>query len=237
MNDNLKDPILIVGCGHSGTTILVKMLGTHSNIYPFGETSFLKKNKINEMIKTFNKVTRSKNKLRWVEKTPRHVYDLDRAMKYMPNCKIIIIMRHPISTIKSIYKRRGKWDIAIKKYINNNMEWFNHPDKKKFFVLKYEDLIEKTENTTKNILNFLNENYEDLTKYKKYNFRLKLRKGLLNFQNHRRLRKWQINQPLFNNIKKDQDIKTLNRQDLLYIQKYKVQGYSIFDMINILGYK
>ena len=43
MSDNM---IFIVGCGHSGTTILNKIIGTHKNIYSISqETGFFAQHK------------------------------------------------------------------------------------------------------------------------------------------------------------------------------------------------
>ena len=37
----LKPPIFIVGCGRSGTTLLLRILGKHENIYAIEEESHL----------------------------------------------------------------------------------------------------------------------------------------------------------------------------------------------------
>ena len=37
--NTINNPIFIVGCGHSGTSLLKKLLGNHSNIYDIKEES------------------------------------------------------------------------------------------------------------------------------------------------------------------------------------------------------
>ena len=37
----IENPIFIVGCGHSGTTLLNKLLGHHSNIFSIPDESWI----------------------------------------------------------------------------------------------------------------------------------------------------------------------------------------------------
>ena len=83
----LKPPVFIVGCAHSGTTMLRHVLGMHQNIYavPYEGRIFFHSNikiRIAAAIWSFTAI--SKGKTRWLEKTPSHIYQLDRIFHIYP---------------------------------------------------------------------------------------------------------------------------------------------------------
>ena len=174
-NENTDPPIFIIGCGHSGTTLMRKMMGTHSNIYDIGYETDIFLTPINtisqlrrviDKIELLNQNTVAMKKRRWIEKTPRHVHHIETIYKFFPNCKTIIMMRHPISCIKSLYKRYKNLEQAVERYIIDNLTWINSKHMNDFILLKYEDLIQHTHFTIKHILHGIGEEYEDITQYK-----------------------------------------------------------------------
>src|SRR4051794_13051296 len=74
---DLKPPIFIVGCGHSGTSLVLAILGAHSKIYavPYeSKFGFKSDEAAKALFAEFDAKTVSAGKQRWVEKTPRHVH-------------------------------------------------------------------------------------------------------------------------------------------------------------------
>lgn len=177
-NEKTDPPIFIIGCGHSGTTILRKMVGSHSQIYDIGyETDlFLKPidtierlHTVTRQVEELNKNTVLYKKRRWVEKTPRHVHHIDTIKKFFPESKIIVLTRNPVSGIKSLFHRYKHLRQSITRYITDNITWLNSKHRETFHVIKYEDLIQNTQQVIKSLQDFIGVEYEDLTKYEKSN--------------------------------------------------------------------
>ena len=177
-NENTDPPIFIIGCGHSGTTILRKMVGSHSKVYDVGyETDlFLKPidsierlHTVTRCVEDLNKNTVMYKKRRWIEKTPRHVHHIDTIKKFFPESKIIVLTRNPISGIKSLNHRYKNLRQSITRYITDNMMWLKSKHNDTFHVIKYEDLIQETQKVITSLLDFVGLEYEDITKYEKSN--------------------------------------------------------------------
>ena len=199
-----KDPIFIVGCGHSGTTLLLKILGSHSRIYAIPKETRCAtktKKKFYKHSKRFNRICIAEKKHRWVEKTPGHIRHLDKIFTWKPKAKVIIMLRDGRDVAASFKKRHGDLKQGIERWVNDNEvleKYENHSNVK---VVKYEDLIVDFENTLKDIISFLDEPYEeDLKNYHNSNQQKTdpVNKPPDAFgENHRQNRIWQVNPPIF----------------------------------------
>jgi Sulfotransferase family len=205
-------PTFIVGCGHSGTSLLLAVLGAHSKIaaVPYEShlaydtathLSGLKKNAQRQVI-YFDELAISENKMRWVEKTPAHIHSIEDLFKLCPDARIIIIIRDGRDVACSIQDRTGSLEIGVQRWIKDNkigQAFWPHPQVYRF---KYEDLIEDFEKTMTAILHFMGEKFEErLIEYDKkpklyYAGEIKRPPNVLG-ENHGLYRNWQINQPLF----------------------------------------
>ncbi len=201
-----KPPIFIVGPGHSGTSLLLAILGAHSNIFaiPFESGFAFEPEPVQRtLLHRFRKMTIAHGKSRWVEKTPRHIRKIDELIKLFPDARIVIIIRDGRDVVCSYKARRGT---SIDKHVNHWViaaeyarDYGHHPQ---VHVLRYEDLIVDFSGTTRKLMAFLGEIYEprQAEYYKKpikfYWHRVKKpengRGG-----NHDQYRNWQVNQPLF----------------------------------------
>jgi hypothetical protein len=133
MIDNV---IFILGCGHSGTTLLRKLIGNHKNILEINYESYIFYTK--EIIKfdEWNNDRKLCNK-KWIcEKTPKHIYKIDMIYEYINDPKVIIIIRNGFDVITSLLQRYGNINIALNRYINDNYQWILHKNKEKFHIIK-----------------------------------------------------------------------------------------------------
>ena len=66
-----RPPIVIAGCGHSGTTLLLAILDAHSSIYavPYEARLGRDSDEFTKKVALFDKQTIAAGKARWVEKT------------------------------------------------------------------------------------------------------------------------------------------------------------------------
>ncbi|MFO7936465.1 MAG: sulfotransferase [Kiritimatiellia bacterium] len=229
-------PVFIVGCGHSGTSLLLAILDAHPGMHgiPY-ESNCVKEgriNRFNKAQKKFNKLTIAAGKRRWVEKTPLHIKRIATILEYSPDAKVVLIIRDGRDVAYSIKKRRGSLEDGINRWVNDNKAGEKFWDNPNVHVVKYEDIITDFESAITSVLSFLGEKYYPEMR----NFNLKGRRWYSrslakpeNFsgKNHKQYRNWQINQPLFDGRNKWKD---LSADELSFI--YKSAGL----MLDKLGY-
>jgi len=201
---NVSRPsVFIVGCGHSGTTLLRQILGAHSLIYDIPYESRLGlKNNPKRLIAYFDRLAICEKKTRWVEKTPRHIHCIPQLLELLPDAKILIILRDGRDVACSIKDRHGDIEEAITRWVEDNLAgeaYWQHPN---VYVLKYESIIEDFEGTIATVLDFIGEEYEPaMHEYHRMNSPNQAERiskpPSPNGKNHNRYRRWQISQPLF----------------------------------------
>lgn len=200
-------PVFIVGCGHSGTSILLAILGAHSRIFAVPYETFIATDdhphRFRKALKKFDRWAIADGKRRWVEKTPKHICHIDRILKWAPKAKILITIRDGRDVARSIQVREGSVEKGIQRWVADNLagkSYWRYPN---VHVVKYEDLVEDFEGTMKDILDFLNEEYEEgMREYyktpRKWFFIDNIAKPKTPAgKHHEQYRSWQINQPLF----------------------------------------
>lgn len=118
-------PIFVVGCGHSGTTVVANQLFQNPNVLPIARESHI-----------FHPLIRHSNCARtvfewlfisqvldvqaFVEKTPKHIHSIARIIRLLPDSVIVFVHRDPTSTVTSLYKRFGDLDFCIERYNIDN---------------------------------------------------------------------------------------------------------------------
>lgn len=215
----IKGGIHICGCGHSGTSILTRIIGAHSKIYAIpGETGIAKKESYRRYrinIQLFERDTALNNAKIWVEKTPKHIRNLSFILNCAPSTKVVLITRNPKDTVASLKRRYGKLNKSIRRWKSDNaraLRWLQHPQ---CILLKYEDLVINSEAVMANVMTFLGYSFEP----EQLNFHQQQVNWYHGEQaasftsnhaakeleygteiHHNTYRNNQINQPLFNNI-------------------------------------
>lgn len=203
-----QPPTFIVGCGHSGTSITLALLGAHSKIHCIpNETEMLLQNDnyskaVRRLQKSFEIETINANKTRWIEKTPRHILHLKKIFDWYPDAKVLLIIRDGRDVATSFQARYGNIKLGTQRWVSDNLEgkkFWTHPN---VHVFRYESLIGDPHGTTKDILNFLGEEFEeqifDYHKTKTNYYPTSHKKPPSAFgENHAQYRNWQMNQPLF----------------------------------------
>jgi hypothetical protein len=198
--------IYISGCGHSGTTLTATVLGTHKNLLliPTETRMFLDESyDINNFI--FNNYSNKETMV--IEKTPNHLYVLDKIKKEYPDTKFILNIRDPRDIVSSLYSRFEDWNKSIDR-LKKDFEYV-----KKFYLfghlVKYEDIVNNFEDTFIDICKYINMDFDqNMLEYYKYapnwygvenpkdsDGKDKVYKN--NISNHEIRRSWQVKQPLF----------------------------------------
>ncbi len=200
-------PIFIVGCGHSGTSLLLSILGAHSKIFAVPYESRIAAHcnwRFRTAMQRFDWWTIAEGKNRWAEKTPKHILRIDYIFKHRPDARILLIIRDGRDVACSLKRRNGNLESGIRRWVDDNTvgkKYWNHP---RVHTLKYESLITDFEPTMKKILAFVGEEYEpeirDYHKAPKLFYSDKIEKPPSEAGgDHDQFRNWQINQPIFDN--------------------------------------
>jgi hypothetical protein len=198
-NVQCHNPIFVIGTHRSGTSLLRRIIDSHPNIACSPESFFLKhysailgdvkafkalywlgfdSKAVIEGLRTgasyFHEVYRkSKNKVRWADKTPDYVFHLDNlATLFGPDCQFVIIFRHPLDVAFSMWKRGWTLYEYDKNRLRNNCIYVVksieaqlafaecHPEM--CHVLFYEDLVTAPELVLKKMCSFLNEPWDEI---------------------------------------------------------------------------
>lgn len=216
--NKINDCIFIVGCGHSGTTILNKIIGNHKNIYGLNyETGIFIHNKNKQIIlqklQTLDQQRQLSQKKWLCEKTPGHVYHIDDILSFIENPKIIVVIRDGRDVVASLYQRYCDLEQSIYRWINDNLAWIAHDGSQNFCLIKYENFVISPQKELMRVCEYLQEPYDNhILEYTKDVINLPNLTPPINKTAHSLLRLYQINQNIYDGSKRY--LKDLNADQL-----------------------
>ena len=162
-NYRLKDPIFIVGCGHSGTSILLSVLSNHPRFYTIIPESYIFHR---------NEYHRSKELRLWVqkayynkkhfilEKTPSHCLKIRDIFKTFVDPKIIAVIRDGRDVCCSLKKRSGNFKDSFNRWVYENLEIVKCLNSKNMLQIRYEDFVSQPKDTIIKVSHFINEDID-----------------------------------------------------------------------------
>jgi Sulfotransferase family len=224
-----NSPVFIVGCGHSGTSLLLAILGAHSKLCAIPQESCIaysyqtRAPGVNPdakfLLKYFDLLAIAEKKMRWVEKTPKQIYSIALLRKLVPGCKFIIILRDGRDVACSLAARYGSLEDAIKRWVEDNEAGDLYAKDADVHVLKYEDIIDHFDEALGKALTFLGENFEEdlqqnYQKPKFYYSRKIERPPDESPRHHAQYRNWQINQKIFDGRGKWKQLSDAEKQTI-----------------------
>jgi len=167
-----EGPILIGGCGRSGTTLLLAMISAHPKVFAIPEetdafTNWLDKGgkQVPERLDRFyreilkSKIPKTCN--RWCEKRPYNVRYIKEILAYFgPKAKFIHIIRDPRAVCTSHHPRRSnEYWIDPERYITDVQAGLAFENHTQVLTIKYERLIDQTGQVLEEICDFLELQY------------------------------------------------------------------------------
>ncbi|MBP0000452.1 MAG: sulfotransferase [Cyanobacteria bacterium SID2] len=128
---------------------------------------------VNAFVRLMDVLTLDRSRNVWVEKTPYHLYYIDRIQRYIPNARFIHLVRNGSDVVASLYDAAQKYqgeDLgATQTHINSyrdvdkcieqwnravsiTEQYLNHPHHIRVY---YEDLVADTTGVLRNLCEFL----------------------------------------------------------------------------------
>ena len=197
--DSKLAPVFIVGCGHSGTSILTAILDAHPKLAAVPGESFAFRPwwSRDTIADYFNGKLEHLDlaNARPVEKTPRHVHEIPRIARLFPRAKFIGIARDGRDVIASLKKRTGKLGAAMDRYIEDNRALLAAEHDSRLHLIRYEPLVKEPELVLRGVLEFLGEPYLPL--HQTYQQEQRDWYGAGEGSDHSKLRHAQISKGLF----------------------------------------
>ncbi len=182
------------------------MLGSHSKIHAITHETWAAtsaKDKVFKMYgRNFDKSAAMEWRLRWVEKTPKHVHQVSFIRRHCPDALFVGMVRDPRDVSNSLKKRFGSLAQGIDRWNEDNEALLAHVGEPWLYLVRYEDLIADPRATLTGIMHFLGELMEEQQLQLHRNAvvretRVPTDGGEPPPQDNTALREWQMNQPLF----------------------------------------
>ncbi|MBM7332279.1 MAG: sulfotransferase [Alcanivorax sp.] len=194
----------VVGCGHSGTTLVASMLGAHKNIHCIQRETywFINNQRLEQEYPLVLAEARKEGKGMVCEKTPRHLYRIDEILERFPRARFVALVRDGRDVAWSLKKRTGSFEEGVRRWRDDNQELIAQQGRGSLHLVRYEDLIEDPESTMGAVLAFLGEPYDPAVlefhkkDYQWFDVRDAHETDGQGEDNHMIRRAWQMNQPL-----------------------------------------
>ena len=140
----------VVGCGHSGTTLLVSRIANHPEVEAIGRESFAFDPQhglyaSRQILREWSERAQSRGRSLVVEKTPKHVHCIERIRRLLPEAPIVAIVRDPLDTVASLTRRFGEFRLCLERWLIDNRELLRWRSTDGIYCLRYEDLVDDPE--------------------------------------------------------------------------------------------
>jgi len=156
-----KEPIVVGGCGRSGTTLLLSILGSHSSIGAFDEELYCFYPGPYRIKRLINAIKDSgfENK-RWCEKTPKNIKIFGNLLHiFKKHVKLIHVVRDGRDVITSVHPAHpGRYWVPTQRWIEDveaGLECDEHIHR-----VRYEDIVLNTESALRSLCDFIEEPFE-----------------------------------------------------------------------------
>lgn len=164
-----EEPILIGGCGRSGTTLLLSMLSAHKEIFAcprelglFNHTSRDEKgrlivDRIDRLYRTFIFNSISSSAKRWCEKSPSNIHHIDEIDEYFGGkFKFIHLVRDGRDVVLSVHPSApDRYWVDPRRWVRDVSQGYAYKNDPRVKTVKYEDLITDYETTIRDLCQFL----------------------------------------------------------------------------------
>ena len=164
----LRDPVFIVGCGHSGTSLLQAILASHPEV--FGVRGESRAFAIGDhragvpllhtwlMRDTFSTVNnwyaeaQQADRTVIVEKTPKHVHALGPLLRLWPRSQVVLVVREPLDVIASLVRRGFSLEEATLRWDEDNRAALPYMRHARVRLFRYEEFVQRPSDVLDSLL-------------------------------------------------------------------------------------
>lgn len=189
-------PVFICGCGHTGSTLLARILAGHPEVFsvPYETGLFIGRVPafwgLSKICEEFEK---SKRKV-WVEKTPKHIHNVALIKSMFPGARFIITTRDSRDVVASLGHRYQDFDRAYRRWMDDSSASLGALSLPDTMLWRLEDLIEDAEGSLRSICDFIGIEYDPaLLEYHQKPVQWGTGR---NMTSHGELRQVQVNSPI-----------------------------------------
>ncbi|MGF1465716.1 MAG: sulfotransferase [Sandaracinaceae bacterium] len=166
----LRAPIIIGGCGRSGTTLLSSVLSCHPHVHPidretnaFSPAGYTARPDLSLPVRwdwLYLSVLRrgvQPDERHVCEKTPRNVRAFGRLLSRIPEARLIHIVRDGRDVVTSrhpLHPERG-WYVSPRRWVEDVTAGLAHRDHPRVLTVRYEDLVLEYERVVRVLCAFL----------------------------------------------------------------------------------
>jgi len=158
-----RPPVVIAGCGRSGTTVLLSMLSAHHSIYAIpDETGLLCPTGYEEtpdlslqpdlfgLYRLLAGADLPPSCTRWCEKTPRNILYLKPILEFFgADVRIIQIVRDGRDVVTSVHpSNNAAYHVTAGRWIGDVAAGLPYEKHESVLTVRYEDLVLEYERTT-----------------------------------------------------------------------------------------
>jgi Sulfotransferase family len=160
-------PIVVGGCGRSGTTLLLSILSAHPAIYAIEhETYAFCPNVWNgvggepelEVIEAaLTDATVRPSHTRWCEKTPKNVSNIPAILGAVPGVRFVHLVRDGRDVVTSVHPGKPGYHVDPDRWVTDVQAGLEYENHGQVATVRYEDLVRDMEGTLTGLFGFLGE--------------------------------------------------------------------------------
>ena len=188
--------IFVSGPPHSGTTLTATILGVNSRCYLIpSESGAYFQSHIETLRKPFVRKIATIDSEFIVEKTPQHIFNINKIREDFPQARFIVTMRNPLDVVGSLFKTYNDFNFSVytcSDYLSACISVMND----EVYLIEYEDIITNFDEIISNACNYIGIDFEDRMKNFHQYSPLWFEKAIESDE-HLKRRSEQMRQPLF----------------------------------------
>ena len=157
--------IFVSGPPHSGTTLVATILGVNSKCFLVpSESGAYSKQHIHTLRKAFVRKVSSIESDFIVEKSPEHIFNIDKMQEDFPDAGFVVVMRNPIDIVGSLLRTYGDFNLSLytcSDYLSACTAFSQYPGVN---IVEYEDIVTNFDETISSLCQKLDLDFEDRMK-------------------------------------------------------------------------
>ncbi|KAL4435925.1 hypothetical protein ABPG77_000687 [Micractinium sp. CCAP 211/92] len=140
--------IYVVGCGHSGTSLLKRTIGNLPGLDCRPKETWLyehlggKPDTLKQRLLLWDKQAAERNFTGWVEKTPRHINYLDRIFRLDTKARVVLVVRDGRDVAASLKQRGSPWADCMGRWVKDNSAALPFLDHPRLLTVKFEEFFD-----------------------------------------------------------------------------------------------